>query len=306
LTFDLLMTPGFLNLNKPSGMTSHDCVAKVRRLLRLKRVGHGGTLDPAATGVLPIALDKATRLLQFLRPEKAYQATIRLGVQTTTDDLEGEIIAKQPVSGLSLETVKTALQQFQGLIQQVPPNYSAIQIQGKRLYDLARAGETIDIPARQVQVDRIEVLDWRSGEFPELDVEIACGPGTYIRAIARDLGIALNTGGVLAALTRTASCGFQLVDSLTFDELETQIQQQTFQPISPVAALAHLPSAILSAIDAKRWCQGQKIANLPPTTSEIEFPTSIRVHQEDGSFLGIGQLISGDLGAILIPQIVLV
>jgi tRNA pseudouridine55 synthase len=300
------MTSGFLNLNKPSGMTSHDCVARVRRLLRLKRVGHGGTLDPAATGVLPIAIDKATRLLQFLLPDKAYRATIRLGVQTTTDDLEGEIIAQQPVAELSLETVKTALQQFQGQIQQVPPNYSAIQIQGKRLYDLARAGETIDVPARQVEVDRIAVLDWRSGEFPELDVEIACGPGTYIRAIARDLGIVLNTGGVLASLTRTASCGFQLADSLTFDDIETQIQQQTFQPISPEPAVSHLPSVILPVTDAKRWCQGQKIANLPLNMENFELPASTRVHHEDGSFLGIGQLVSGDLGAILIPQIVLV
>jgi tRNA pseudouridine55 synthase len=299
------MTSGFLNLNKPSGMTSHDCVARVRRLLRLKRVGHGGTLDPAATGVLPIAIDKATRLLQFLLPDKAYRATIRLGVQTTTDDLEGEIIAKQPVA-VSLETVKTALQQFQGQIQQVPPNYSAIQIQGKRLYDLARAGETIDVPARQVEVDRIAVLDWRPGEFPELDVEIACGPGTYIRAIARDLGTVLNTGGVLGSLTRTASCGFQLADSLTFDDIETQIQQQTFQPISPVAAVSHLPSIVLPVTDAKRWCQGQKIANLSLNIEDFELPASTRVHQEDGSFLGIGQLIGSDMEAILVPQIVLV
>ncbi|HEY9875793.1 MAG TPA: tRNA pseudouridine(55) synthase TruB, partial [Candidatus Obscuribacterales bacterium] len=131
-----------MNLNKPAGMTSHDCVARVRRLLRLKRVGHGGTLDPAVTGVLPIAVGKATRLLQFLRQDKAYRGTIRLGLRTTTDDLEGEVIATQPVTNLSLDAVKFALEQFQGIIQQVPPSYSAIQVQGKRLYDLARAGET--------------------------------------------------------------------------------------------------------------------------------------------------------------------
>ncbi|PLZ39939.1 tRNA pseudouridine(55) synthase TruB, partial [Fischerella thermalis WC542] len=132
---------GFLNLNKPFGWTSHDCVAKTRKLLRLKRVGHAGTLDPAATGVLPIALGKATRLLQYLPGEKAYQATIRLGVRTTTDDLQGEIIAEKSVTNVTLETVKTALQKFQGKIEQIPPSYSAIQVDGKRLYELARKGE---------------------------------------------------------------------------------------------------------------------------------------------------------------------
>lgn len=159
---------GFLNLNKPAGMTSHDCVARLRRILRLKRVGHGGTLDPAAMGVLPLALGKATRLLQFLRQEKAYQATIQLGVSTTTDDLEGEIIVSQPCSKLSLEQVKSALQMFEGRIQQVPPSYSAIQVQGKRLYDLARAGEKVDVPARTVEVFKIEILDWRAGDFSTL------------------------------------------------------------------------------------------------------------------------------------------
>ncbi|MEQ8963487.1 MAG: tRNA pseudouridine(55) synthase TruB, partial [Coleofasciculus sp. C2-GNP5-27] len=134
---------GFLNLNKSAGFTSHDCVAKVRRLLRLKRVGHGGTLDPLATGVLPIALGRATRLLQYMTSDKAYRATIRLGVKTTTDDLEGDIVATASASGLTLETVVPLLQQFQGKIDQIPPMYSAVQVQGKRLYELARAGKTV-------------------------------------------------------------------------------------------------------------------------------------------------------------------
>ena len=184
---------GFLNLNKPFDWTSHDCVARVRKLLRLKRVGHAGTLDPAAIGVLPIALGKATRLLQYLPGEKAYKATIRLGVRTTTDDLQGDVIASVPGVLLSKEAVQTALQQFKGKISQIPPNYSAIQVQGKRLYDLARKGENVEVPARIIEVFQIEILDWRFGEFPELDVAIACGPGTYIRAIARDLGTVLQT-----------------------------------------------------------------------------------------------------------------
>jgi tRNA pseudouridine55 synthase len=287
---------GFLNLNKPFGLTSHDCVAKTRKLLRVQRIGHAGTLDPAATGVLPIAVGKATRLLQYLPKEKAYKATIRLGVRTTTDDLQGEIITQQPVTDLNLETVKLALQQFVGKIEQIPPNYSAIQVQGKRLYDLARKGETVEVPVRMVEVFKLEILDWRAGEFPEVDVAIACGTGTYIRAIARDLGTVLNTGGTLAALQRTASSGFFLADSLTFTDLEAQLQTGTFQLFPPDAALGHLQSTNLNTTDARKWCQGQKIGDRGNSNSEI-----LRVYAEDGRFLGIGQ--SQD--DLLIPVVVL-
>ena len=165
---------GFINLFKEANFTSHDCVAKLRGLLRLKRIGHGGTLDPAATGVLPIALGKATRLLQYLHPDKAYRATFRLGVVTATDDLEGEIISQTPEVKVSLEEVTETLKQFTGKLSQIPPKYSAIQVQGKRLYDLARRGETIEVPPRNVEVYKLEILEWRSGDYPEIDVAIDC------------------------------------------------------------------------------------------------------------------------------------
>jgi|SRR5919199_956019 tRNA pseudouridine55 synthase len=296
------MVQGFLNLNKSAGWTSHDCVAKVRRLVRLKRVGHGGTLDPAAMGVLPIALGKATRLLQYLQQDKAYRATIRLGVKTTTDDLEGEVIATQSAEGLTLDEISPVLQQFKGTIQQVPPMYSAIQVQGRRLYDLARAGETAQVPVRTVEVYQIQVLDWRPGEFAQLDVAIACGSGTYIRAIARDLGELLNIGGTLASLTRTQSCGFNLENSLTLEELEAQLQQGTFEPIPPVAALQHLAAVTLPAEEAHRWCLGQRIL-WNDTSADI--PTSaLRVQREDGEFLGIAQVIGSENGLLLAPQMV--
>ncbi|OUL25289.1 tRNA pseudouridine(55) synthase TruB [Nostoc sp. T09] len=284
---------GFLNLNKPFGWTSHDCVARVRKLLRLKRVGHAGTLDPAATGVLPIAFGKATRLLQYLPSSKAYNATIRLGVRTTTDDLQGEIITSAPCPGLSLAEVKSLLPQFEGKIEQIPPSYSAIQVDGKRLYDLARRGEKVEVPVRTVEVFQIEILDWREGEFPELDIAIACGGGTYIRAIARDLGAALETGGTLAALTRTESSGFYLKDSLTLTDLEAQLQAGTFCPMAPDAALQYLPSVTLPATSAQKWCQGQRIP--VPDVSGI-----VRVYEEETRFLGIGQSQDG----VLIPQMV--
>ncbi len=289
-----MLFQGFLNLNKPFDWTSHDCVARVRKLLRLKRVGHAGTLDPAATGVLPIALGKATRLLQYLPENKAYKATIRLGVQTTTDDLEGEIISSQACAGLSLAKVKTALAQFEGKIEQIPPNYSAIQVDGKRLYDLARQGKIVEVPVRTVEIFHIEILDWREGDFPELDVAIACGSGTYIRAIARDLGTILETGGTLAALIRTQSSGFDLTDSLTFTDLETKLQGGTFQPLTPDAALQHLLSVTLPATSAQKWCQGQRVSLNSDVTGIV------RVYQEETRFLGVGQLQD----EVLIPQMV--
>jgi len=271
-------------------------------MTRLKRVGHGGTLDPAATGVLLIALGKATRLLQFLRQYKAYQATIQLGITTTTDDLEGEIIASKAVSGLSLEAVKSVLKLFEGKIQQIPPSYSAIQVQGKRLYDLARTGEKVEVGARTVEVFKIEILGCRQGDCPELDVAIACGSGTYIRAIARDLGAALQTGGTLAALTRTQSSGFYLADSLTLDELEAQLQQGTFNPIPATAALQHLDSVTLPATVAQKWCQGQRVPwNEVPAGYSTD---ALRVHHQDGHFLGITQLVNSADGQLLIPQMV--
>ncbi|MGB3755282.1 MAG: tRNA pseudouridine(55) synthase TruB [Rivularia sp. (in: cyanobacteria)] len=274
---------GFLNLDKPFDWTSHDCVAKTRKLLGIKKIGHAGTLDPAATGVLPIAIGKATRLLQYLPTDKAYKATIRLGVQTTTDDLQGEIISQQSVTKLNLETVKTALKQFQGKIEQIPPSYSAIQVDGKRLYDLARKGEKVEAPVRNVEIFNIDILDWREGTLPELDVNIACGGGTYIRAIARDLGAILDTGGTLAALQRTVSSGFHLADSISLTDLQAKLEAEEFQPIIADAPLQHLPEITLPATEARRWCQGQKIS-VDKQVSEI-----LRVYNEQRLFLGIAE-----------------
>lgn len=295
---------GFLNLNKPVGFTSHDCVAKLRRLLNTRRIGHAGTLDPLATGVLPIAVGRATRLLQFLRSDKAYRAIVRFGVSSTTDDLEGEILNQQPVPHLDLAEVKVALQQFQGTIQQVPPIYSAIQVDGKRLYDLARSGKLVEVPTRTVEVTEIKIVNWYPGDFPELEIDIACGGGTYIRAIARDLGTALQTFGTLVNLIRTNSSGFDLENSLTLEQLEDQLQQNIFQPILPDEVLGHLEAIALSPTLAKRWCQGQRIApyDLPETFTTSRAP--LRIYTETGTFLGIGQLTDPPTGTILTARIV--
>lgn len=294
---------GFINLNKPFGWTSHDCVAAVRRLLHQRKVGHAGTLDPAATGVLPIALGRATRLLQYLREAKAYRATVRFGVQTTTDDLEGDVIREQDASHLAESDIIALFPKFQGSIQQIPPRYSAIQVDGQRLYDLARAGKPVDVPVRTVEIYRIHPLDWRPGPHPELDVAIACGSGTYIRAIARDLGDCVGTGATLAALERTESSGFHLTNSITVDELEHQIQQHQFAPISPEDALMHLPAVPLEGAIARRWRMGQKIPadSLPDSVLKAmdvepqngvdhEPSLVLRVYDEGDRFLGVGEL----------------
>lgn len=280
-----VLVDGFLNLNKPFGFTSHDCVAKVRRILGTKKVGHAGTLDPAATGVLPIAVGRATRLLQYLHHDKAYQATIRFGITTATDDLEGEILTQQAAPGLSLDLVRDKLPLFQGVIEQIPPNYSAIQIEGKRLYELARSGKAIAAPARTVEIYRLNILAWRAGEFPELDLEIACGSGTYIRSIARDLGAELKTGATLAKLLRTESNGFSLQDSLTLEELPAPL-------FASEQAVMHLPEVRVEEGIARRWCQGQKIA------LDLD-PGLVRVKSH--CFLGIGEVRTD---GVLVPKMV--
>ena len=294
---------GFLNLNKPAGFTSHDCVAKVRRLLQLKRVGHGGTLDPAATGVLPLGLGRATRLLQFLPSAKGYRATVRFGVVTATDDLEGEALFSQPVPDLTLDQITAALRQFQGAIEQIPPRYSAIQVKGKRLYDLARKGEVVEAPVRTVEIHRIQVLDWRAGEFPELTMAIACSPGTYIRSIARDLGNVLGVGATLAALMRTDSSGFNLTDSLTLEELTDQIQAGTFQPIAPEVGVRHLPAFTLSPEPARRWRQGQKIALTDQPNHWVQ-GDPLKIENSQGRFLGIGEMIRLEEKVAIAPKVV--
>jgi tRNA pseudouridine55 synthase len=276
---------GFINLYKPVGWTSHDCVAKLRRLLQIKKVGHGGTLDPAAAGVLPVAVGRATRLLQYLPNDKAYRAVVRFGLITSTDDLEGEILQSQPCPELTEAAAIAALPHFIGTIEQIPPRYSAVQVEGKRLYDLARKGQTFEAPKRTVTVHQITPIAWQPGDFPELEMDIACGAGTYIRSIARDLGAMLGTGATLAALKRTKSSGFTQDTSITLEQLEAQLQDGSFELIPPAIALQHLPCIVLADEPAKRWQQGQKI---PYKFRDSDLSCAhYQVFNEAGQFLGV-------------------
>jgi len=296
---------GFINLKKLPDWTSHDCVAKIRRILQTKKVGHGGTLDPAAVGVLPIAIGKATRLLQYLPEGKAYRAVIRFGVQTTTDDLEGDIIYSEPVTDLTIAQIQAVIPEFIGEITQTPPMYSAIQVNGQRLYKLARSGEVVEVPTRQVRIDKIDILNWTPGDFPEVEVQIACGGGTYIRSIARDLGDRLGTKGVLAFLERNASCGFQLADSITLEELEQQQQAGTFTPMLPERGLAYLPTATLTTAESiAAWSQGKRLPldelTLTPPSGSIGY---VKVMGTERCW-GIGE-IQSNLQHLLVPKAVL-
>jgi tRNA pseudouridine55 synthase len=263
-------------------MTSHDCVAKLRKICQTKQVGHGGTLDPKATGVLPIAIGKATRLLNYLPTSKAYQAVVRFGVTTSTDDLEGEIIKTLSHPEVSLEAINAVLPSFLGHITQIPPIYSAIQQEGKRLYELARQGKIVEVPSREVDIFSLDVLAYQGGEFPELTLNVSCGPGTYIRSLARDLGEKLGSGATLAQLIRTKSCGMGLDDSLTFTEILSRKEDNRLELIPPRVALNHLALLMLTPEQAQGFCQGKKLVILQ------EYPDLVRVEDEQEQFLGIG------------------
>ncbi len=266
----------------------------------MKKVGHGGTLDPAATGVLPMALGRATRLLPYLADDKAYRAVVRFGVTTSTNDLEGEILTRVPVPDLRLEMVQRVLPNFQGTIEQVPPAHSAIQVQGQRLYHLARQGKSVTPPPRTVTVHHIQVQGWQPGAYPEITLLIDCGAGTYIRSVARDLGKTLGCGATLAGLTRTRSSGFVLGDSLTLEAVKAELDQGHLDLVPVPLALAHLPAVELDDDQARRWCQGQKFA--PPVALTPDRPYRVLDHQ--GNFLGIGQQLEYQGGVILKAKMV--
>ena len=298
---------GFINLNKPIGFTSHDCIAKLRKLLDTRKIGHGGTLDPEATGVLPIAVGKATRLLQFLPEPKAYLARIRLGITTTTDDLAGEVVGRVEQIDVSSEEISDRLNNFIGEIEQIPPAYSAIKKNGKKLYELARKGEEVVVEPRIITVSKIELLKIDRTDGWELEVAINCGPGTYIRAIARDLGNQLGVGGTLASLVRTASCGMTLENSVTLAEIDLQLQQQTLTLIPPERALHHLNSVTLTETDARKWCQGQLVDLARAIVSQpsiLDQNSYLATHSEDGTFLGVSTLYERNNILKIKPKIV--
>ena len=245
---------GFLNIDKDSDWTSTDVVRKVKSLTKVKKIGHGGTLDPIATGVLPLCIGPATRFADsILLGKKAYRLTVTMGTATDTYDSEGETTAESDPSDIDREKVEQALTQFRGTITQVPPMYSAVKHNGQRLYNLARAGVQVERKSRQVEVDRLELTRWTP---PEFDLELTCGHGFYARSLANDLGEALGGAAHLSALRRTRAGKFDLAGAVKIGELESAVENEDWQEfLFPVDwTLYHLRSIVLDPL-MQEMCQ---------------------------------------------------
>jgi len=248
---------GILNIDKPARLTSHDVVARVRRLTPKTRVGHAGTLDPMATGVLVVCLGKATRLIEYVADaDKHYRATIRFGITTTTWDADGEVEGERPINGLDLARIEAELPRFTGAIDQIPPMYSALKRNGQPLYRLARQGVTVEREARRIEVYRLDVEGW---EPPDLTVQVHCSKGTYVRALAHDLGEALGVGAHLAALTRTAVGAFTLEDAVDLERLLEGRESGAWREhlLDASVAVRRLPRAVADDEAVRRLTHGQ-------------------------------------------------
>lgn len=258
---------GILIIHKPLGITSHDVVARIRKLLKQKRVGHTGTLDPLASGVLPICLGQATRVAEYLSESgKAYQAQITFGTVTDTYDAEGTITRTVDTTGLQRHQIEQILPRFLGQQQQQPPRYSAIKIQGQPAYKLARAGETVEIEARTIDITHLQILGWQS---PQLSLAIECSKGTYIRSLAYDLGEQTGYGAHLSALQRTRSGPFTIADSITLEQLAIAAEQgDVASHLLPAdRALEHWPALFLDEDTAQRVLHGNTFTYYLPDRS---------------------------------------
>ncbi|HTY73448.1 MAG TPA: tRNA pseudouridine(55) synthase TruB [Actinomycetes bacterium] len=287
---------GLVVVDKPSGWTSHDVVARVRRLAGTRRVGHAGTLDPMATGVLVLGLERATKLLGHLAlRDKAYDATLRLGVATTTDDAEGEVVSAADASGITEEAVRAGAADLTGALLQVPSAVSAIKVDGVRAYARVRAGESVELSARPVTVTAFDVLALRPGDgVLDVDVHVECSTGTYVRALARDLGTALRVGGHLTALRRTRVGEFGLDDARTLDQLE-----RDFVSIPLEVALGRsFPRRDVGAELARAVTHGGRV----PLAGETG-PTA--VYGPDGTALALMAPMPPDDPTALAPLVVL-
>jgi tRNA pseudouridine55 synthase len=253
------VTDGLVIVDKPAGRTSHDVVGALRRIAHTRKVGHAGTLDPMATGVLVLGVGKATRLLHHLvLADKGYTATVRLGAATTTDDAEGEVVAAASAAHLAEERVTVAMAALTGAIQQVPSSVSAIKIDGQRAYRRVREGEAVELAARPVRVSAFEAIAFRrTGDFVDVDVQVECSSGTYVRALARDLGAALDVGGHLTALRRTRVGAFTLDDARTLDQL-AELADPVTLPL-PAAVARTMPVRRIDAAEARALSYGKTL-----------------------------------------------
>ncbi len=269
---------GLLLIDKPAGPTSHDIISQLRRLTGIRRIGHAGTLDPLATGLLLVCIGRPTRLLEYLLEQpKRYEAAVRLGQSTDTFDAEGHVVAEMPVNAAASD-IEQALEQFRGPILQYAPAYSAVKRNGVPLYKLARQGLDVERPSRTVTIYDLQMLSW---EKPTVQLDITCSAGTYIRTIADDLGNALGCGGHISALRRTTIGDFSVEQAVSPADLNSDNWSSYLLPAD--TAVQHLPSVTFSEEDSRRLLLGQRV----PAAGESVDGTPVRAYEQDGRFLGI-------------------
>ena len=289
------MTDGIINVNKPAGWTSQDVCTKLRHVLQIKKIGHTGTLDPMATGVLPVCVGKATRIIEYYdKDSKSYHASMKLGITTDTLDITGEILETSGYQEVSEKAVREAFKAYKGNVQQIPPKYSALKINGKRAYDLAREGKDFEMKPREIIIFDNEVtrIDLENGE---IEFDVTCSKGTYIRTICDDIGRELGCGAVMTALTRTASGFFRIEDSHTVDEIMEAEEplgnmlipaDVTLEKLGKITLNDNRITAFLNGNSS--WGNGFRI------TEHSSFDELYRVYGND-AFLGVGAVENGSL-----------
>lgn len=286
---------GIVLLDKPLGMSSNAALQKVKYLFFAAKAGHTGSLDPLATGVLPICLGEATKFTQFLLDaDKRYRATFRFGMATASGDADGEILSEAGAPELTLPEVENAAAAFRGDISQVPSMYSALKHQGQPLYKLAREGVEIEREARPVTIFSLEVTDFRPGEFPEADVEIHCSKGTYVRTLAEDIGAQLGCGAYVSKLHRSAAGPFDEAETISIAELESMREELPAEGLDHLlkpmdAGIQHLMAVDLSEDMAFYFRQGQPMM-VPQAYRDSEEGDIVRVFESEGPFLGVGEM----------------
>jgi tRNA pseudouridine55 synthase len=284
---------GFLVINKDKGCTSHDCVQQIRKLLNTKKVGHTGTLDPEVTGTLPIAIGSATKFIQYLPQEKTYIGQIKLGIRTKTDDIHGEMINKKDWPKITNEQLDQYLNHFRGIIQQIPPKVSSVHVNGVRAYKKSLNNENFELTPREVKIDELLLMKWDKTNGI-IEIKIQCSAGTYIRAIARDLGKILNSEGCLLQLKRIAACGFHEQNSIKISDIGKDNKRNKKLIIPTISALNHLSTLVLNKEEEINfWQTGRAIKidiNFINKSTTFDYEDPVKVIDNRETLLGIGFL----------------
>ena len=282
---------GFLVINKEKGVTSHDCVKQIRKVLGIKKVGHAGTLDPQVTGTLPVAIGSATRFIQYLPQGKTYVGEIQLGIRTKTDDIEGEILNKKDWPILSNNQLDKYLNNFRGIIQQVPPKVSSIKVNGERAYKKSLKNEEFELLPRQVKIDDLILKKWDQINGI-LEIEVSCSSGTYIRSIARDLGKSLDSEGCLLNLKRISACGFHEKNSIKISDLINLKDKNANFIIPTIFALEHISTLVLTNLEEINfWQTGREIkfnSNNLIKSQKFDHKKPLKIIDNKKILLGIG------------------